>query len=198
MQNTIPCPSCRRELRVPDQLIGKLVKCPACATTFTASASEPSPPVEVEAEKETYRAQGPRFVVFFSWLFRNILHGWFPIGFLLDLHLYWWTRFRETGREGRRTSRALHQFADQLIRHPQLTPATWTGDGVLHHYSGSPKSVLHFRLAKNNDRPDSYWQADEATRRNNRNHCQNAGRHRVLISLQFSHLDSTQEHRKSN
>jgi hypothetical protein len=58
MQNTIPCPSCRRELRVPDQLIGKLVKCPVCATTFTASASEPSPPVDVEAEQETYRAQG--------------------------------------------------------------------------------------------------------------------------------------------
>jgi hypothetical protein len=58
MQNTVPCPSCRRELRVPDQLIGKLVKCPACATTFTAGASEPSPQVEVDAEQETYRAQG--------------------------------------------------------------------------------------------------------------------------------------------
>ena len=57
MQNTIPCPSCQRELRVPDQLIGKLVKCPACSTTFTASLSEPSPPVEAEAEQETYRAQ---------------------------------------------------------------------------------------------------------------------------------------------
>ncbi len=55
MQNTIPCPSCQRELRVPEQLIGKLVKCPACATTFTASLSEPSPPVEAETEQETYR-----------------------------------------------------------------------------------------------------------------------------------------------
>jgi predicted Zn finger-like uncharacterized protein len=55
MQNTIPCPSCRRELRVPDQLIGKLVKCPACATTFTASFSEPSPPIEAELAQEDSR-----------------------------------------------------------------------------------------------------------------------------------------------
>jgi predicted Zn finger-like uncharacterized protein len=55
MQNTIPCPNCQRELRVPDQLIGKLVKCPACSTTFTASLSEPSPPVEAETEQQTYR-----------------------------------------------------------------------------------------------------------------------------------------------
>jgi len=57
MQNTIPCPSCQRELRVPDQLIGKLVKCPACSTTFTASLSEPSPPVDAETEQQTYRPQ---------------------------------------------------------------------------------------------------------------------------------------------
>jgi predicted Zn finger-like uncharacterized protein len=57
MQNTIPCPNCQRELRVPDQLIGKLVKCPACSTTFTASLSEPSPPVEAETEQQTYRPQ---------------------------------------------------------------------------------------------------------------------------------------------
>jgi len=57
MQNTIPCPNCQRELRVPDQLIGKLVKCPACSTTFTASLSEPSPPVDAETEQQTYRPQ---------------------------------------------------------------------------------------------------------------------------------------------
>jgi len=39
MPNTIHCPSCSRELRVPDELIGKKVKCPACATTFTASVA---------------------------------------------------------------------------------------------------------------------------------------------------------------
>src|SRR4029077_15339347 len=57
MQNTIPCPSCQRELRVPDQLIGKLVKCPACSTTFTASFSEPTPPMEEEADQDTYGPQ---------------------------------------------------------------------------------------------------------------------------------------------
>jgi predicted Zn finger-like uncharacterized protein len=41
MPNTIHCPSCNRELRVPDELLGKKVKCPACATTFTASVAGP-------------------------------------------------------------------------------------------------------------------------------------------------------------
>ena len=46
MPNTIHCPQCNRELRVPDELLGKKVKCPACSTTFTASiaASEAEPP----------------------------------------------------------------------------------------------------------------------------------------------------------
>jgi hypothetical protein len=48
MQNTIPCPSCNRELRVPDQLLGKLVKCPACSKTFTADLS---PPVSTPADQ---------------------------------------------------------------------------------------------------------------------------------------------------
>jgi predicted Zn finger-like uncharacterized protein len=41
MPNTIHCPSCNRELRVPDDLLGKKVKCPACSTTFTASVAGP-------------------------------------------------------------------------------------------------------------------------------------------------------------
>jgi predicted Zn finger-like uncharacterized protein len=41
MANTIHCPSCNRELRVPDELLGKKVKCPACSTTFTASVAGP-------------------------------------------------------------------------------------------------------------------------------------------------------------
>src|SRR5438128_12295558 len=55
MQNTIPCPSCGRQLRVPDDLLGKLVKCPACTQTFTANLSAPAPPAEGEAPSETYR-----------------------------------------------------------------------------------------------------------------------------------------------
>jgi len=46
------CPSCNRQLRVPDNLIGQLVKCPTCMKTFTAEeqravsavASSPSIP----------------------------------------------------------------------------------------------------------------------------------------------------------
>jgi predicted Zn finger-like uncharacterized protein len=41
MPNTIHCPQCNRELRVPDELLGKKVKCPACSTTFTASVAGP-------------------------------------------------------------------------------------------------------------------------------------------------------------
>src|SRR5260370_7054686 len=54
MQNTVPCPSCQRELRVPDQLLGKLVKCPACSTTFTANLSGPVSPMSEEVIPETY------------------------------------------------------------------------------------------------------------------------------------------------
>jgi len=54
MQNTIPCPSCQRELRVPDQLLGKLVKCPACSTTFTATLSPPVSPTGGDAKPETF------------------------------------------------------------------------------------------------------------------------------------------------
>jgi len=39
MQNTISCPSCQRELRVPDEFIGTQVKCGACDAVFTATGS---------------------------------------------------------------------------------------------------------------------------------------------------------------
>ncbi len=42
MQTTIPCPSCQRELRLPEYLLGKLVKCPVCGMTFTASLEPPA------------------------------------------------------------------------------------------------------------------------------------------------------------
>jgi predicted Zn finger-like uncharacterized protein len=59
MPNTIHCPSCSRELRVPDELIGKKVKCPACATTFTASVAGPeaAPPAAPPAGYEPEPAQ---------------------------------------------------------------------------------------------------------------------------------------------
>jgi len=65
MPNTIHCPSCGRELRVPDELIGKKVKCPACATTFTASvagpeAAPPSPGPEPGYEETPAPTRRPR------------------------------------------------------------------------------------------------------------------------------------------
>jgi hypothetical protein len=33
------CPSCQRELQVPEQLLGTIVQCPACGATFTAVAT---------------------------------------------------------------------------------------------------------------------------------------------------------------
>jgi predicted Zn finger-like uncharacterized protein len=43
MPEVAECPQCHRQLRVPDDLIGQHVKCPACATTFTAGATPPPP-----------------------------------------------------------------------------------------------------------------------------------------------------------
>jgi predicted Zn finger-like uncharacterized protein len=59
MPSTVPCPSCGRELRVPDELIGKLVKCPACSQTFTASLSVPTPSPTVQPRPESYRVANP-------------------------------------------------------------------------------------------------------------------------------------------
>src|SRR5262249_17992550 len=55
--HTITCPSCGRQLRVPDDLLGCLVKCPACSHNFPAPPDEPvssrrssSPPKLEEAD----------------------------------------------------------------------------------------------------------------------------------------------------
>jgi predicted Zn finger-like uncharacterized protein len=50
----VSCPECQRKLRVPDNLIGKQVKCPTCGHTFTADpvAQAPPPPPPPE-EKPT-------------------------------------------------------------------------------------------------------------------------------------------------
>jgi hypothetical protein len=37
------CPSCRKQLNVKDEYIGKRLKCPQCSTTFTADASTAAP-----------------------------------------------------------------------------------------------------------------------------------------------------------
>jgi predicted Zn finger-like uncharacterized protein len=57
MPTTIDCPSCNRKLRVPDDLLGKEVKCPTCGTTFTAAESTAPPPVEAEEPSAPARAR---------------------------------------------------------------------------------------------------------------------------------------------
>jgi predicted Zn finger-like uncharacterized protein len=47
MLSTLTCPSCERPLRVPENLLGQLVKCPACEHTFTAPESEEAIPVAI-------------------------------------------------------------------------------------------------------------------------------------------------------
>src|SRR5438067_1302656 len=44
MPSQVRCPSCDRALRVPDDLLGALVKCPSCEATFTAELDQPRPP----------------------------------------------------------------------------------------------------------------------------------------------------------
>jgi predicted Zn finger-like uncharacterized protein len=44
MPEIISCSECHRQLRVPDDMIGKKVKCPSCGLTFVASTEAPSAP----------------------------------------------------------------------------------------------------------------------------------------------------------
>jgi predicted Zn finger-like uncharacterized protein len=54
MPEVVNCPQCERKLRVPEELLGKKVKCPTCGNTFTAEAGPagaappPLPPAEEE------------------------------------------------------------------------------------------------------------------------------------------------------
>ena len=52
MSTVIDCPSCRRKLRVPEEFLGKSVRCPTCSETFDAVASAPeaSPPAAAETD----------------------------------------------------------------------------------------------------------------------------------------------------
>jgi predicted Zn finger-like uncharacterized protein len=44
MPEQIKCPSCGTKLRLPETLLGKIVKCPKCQTSFTAAVDEPADP----------------------------------------------------------------------------------------------------------------------------------------------------------
>jgi hypothetical protein len=58
MTYTITCPSCRRQLRVPDDLLGCMVKCPACSDHFPAE--EPAPPPRPSAGRGRAEYDDPR------------------------------------------------------------------------------------------------------------------------------------------
>ena len=38
MPTVVACPSCQKQLKVPDELLGRKVKCPGCKETFMAQA----------------------------------------------------------------------------------------------------------------------------------------------------------------
>lgn len=63
MPEIVSCPDCERKLRVPDNLIGKKVKCPGCGVMFTALVSgggaiiKKEKPAEVEPIVESPRGR---------------------------------------------------------------------------------------------------------------------------------------------
>jgi len=60
MPEIVSCPSCGKQLRVPDSLLGKNVKCPQCATTFIGGASAGPEPVEPAPAWDRGEDAGPR------------------------------------------------------------------------------------------------------------------------------------------
>ncbi|MFL5245164.1 MAG: zinc-ribbon domain-containing protein [Gemmataceae bacterium] len=56
MSTIINCPSCDRKLKVPDELLGKKVKCPGCATIFAAEEFEEK---DAAAEEPSQRPRRP-------------------------------------------------------------------------------------------------------------------------------------------
>jgi len=46
------CPSCNRDLRIPEGLVGKTVRCPACQVTFVAQVTPEPADVYVEPEEQ--------------------------------------------------------------------------------------------------------------------------------------------------
>jgi hypothetical protein len=65
MPEVVTCPKCQRKSRVPDNLMGKRVKCPGCNEVFTAEAAAAPPPPKPqrkadEDDRETYRTEDER------------------------------------------------------------------------------------------------------------------------------------------
>jgi predicted Zn finger-like uncharacterized protein len=58
MPQLVSCPHCQRQLNVPDNLLGKNVKCPSCQNTFTATAEGAGGGAESAAETPRRSAGG--------------------------------------------------------------------------------------------------------------------------------------------
>jgi hypothetical protein len=56
---TLACPSCGRPLRVPESLLGQMVKCPSCEHTFPAPDSPEDAPPPRRPEPEPAREAEP-------------------------------------------------------------------------------------------------------------------------------------------
>src|SRR4051794_33055924 len=56
---SIPCPSCRQRLNLPDSLRGSPVRCPHCRIVFTASGEEPALVTLQPAAEPSPVTQGP-------------------------------------------------------------------------------------------------------------------------------------------
>jgi predicted Zn finger-like uncharacterized protein len=63
MPIVISCPACTKQLRVPETLLGKSVRCPNCQNTFTAEGPAEAPPSEPagdDAEMQSKARESPR------------------------------------------------------------------------------------------------------------------------------------------
>src|SRR5271166_6787302 len=61
--DVVECPECRRHLRVPSTMLGRLVKCPACGATFHAiqvpEAPTPPPRPGLAEDADNIVSKGP-------------------------------------------------------------------------------------------------------------------------------------------
>ena len=58
MPRVIHCSACQRRLQVPDAILGKRIKCPACSETITAEEAGPPPPEASPPAESTVREEG--------------------------------------------------------------------------------------------------------------------------------------------
>jgi predicted Zn finger-like uncharacterized protein len=59
MPITISCPSCAKQLRVPENLLGRSVRCPSCQNTFPAEEPAEAPPSEPAGDDAGMLSKAP-------------------------------------------------------------------------------------------------------------------------------------------